>query len=201
MGYLGYNSICKVCVKKHAHSIYLLKAETIKAKTNEYKRKNKDIVREKSREYDKKNAEKIRLRKQRYRLENKEKIAKRRRIYLDNNKDKTNAYHSKKYHTDVNYRLKHILRSRIYNILKGRIKSGSAVKDLGCSVEKFKIYLETKFQLGMTWDNYGEWEIDHIIPLVSFNLENRKEFLKACNYKNLQPLWRCDNRQKSDKIT
>jgi hypothetical protein len=80
------------------------------------------------------------------------------------------------------------------------LKSGSSINDLGCSVRELKIYLESKFQSGMSWDNHGEWHIDHIKPLSSFNLSNRDEYLKACHYTNLQPLWAKDNFKKNNKI-
>jgi hypothetical protein len=82
------------------------------------------------------------------------------------------------------------------------LKSGSAVRDLGCSFEKLKRHLESQFQPGMTWKNYGlhGWHIDHIKPLVLFDLTNRKQFLEACNYKNLQPLWAKENLSKKGKI-
>jgi hypothetical protein len=50
----------------------------------------------------------------------------------------------------------------------------------------------------MTWDNHGEWHIDHIIPISSGKTED--EVLKLCHYTNLQPLWKEDNLKKSDKI-
>ena len=53
----------------------------------------------------------------------------------------------------------------------------------------------------MTWGNYGTfWHIDHIKPLSSFDLTDRKQLLEACNYKNLQPLLVFDNLSKGDKI-
>lgn len=109
-------------------------------------------------------------------------------------------YYSNRYKTDLNFKLKVILRNRLVFALKTKAKTGSAVKDLGCSIDEFKVYIESKFQPGMNWDNYGKWEIDHIVPLSSFNLENREEFVKACNHTNLQPLWKIDNITKSDKI-
>ena len=74
--------------------------------------------------------------------------------------------------------------------------------DLGCGISELILYLESKFQLGMTWENWSKygWHIDHIIPLSSFNLEVREELLKAVNYINLQPLWAKDNFSKGDKI-
>lgn len=90
------------------------------------------------------------------------------------------------------------LRTRIGKIIKNNQKSGSAVKDLGCSIEDFKKYLQSKFQDGMTWENYGEWHIDHIKPLSLFNLTDKQQFLQACNYINLQPLWAEENLRKSN---
>ena len=71
---------------------------------------------------------------------------------------------------------------------------------MGCSTIEFKLHLENNFKDGMSWDNYGEWEIDHIIPLSSFNLKDRNEFLKAAHYTNMQPLWKAENRSKSNRL-
>lgn len=104
------------------------------------------------------------------------------------------------YLLDIEKRLAHSLRVRMGKICKNKIKTGSAIKDLGCSVSEFKLYLEKLFEPGMTWENYGEWHIDHIFPLSRFKLENREQFLKAAHYTNLQPLWALDNLKKGNRI-
>jgi hypothetical protein len=91
------------------------------------------------------------------------------------------------------------LRSRLNAAIKNKCKSGSAVKDLGCSIADFIVYIESLFCGGMTWENWGEWHLDHIQPLSKFNLEDREQFLQACNYKNIQPMWALDNLQKSNR--
>ena len=95
--------------------------------------------------------------------------------------------------------IKDVLRSRLNSAIKRDQKSGSAVKDLGCTIEELKLYLESQFEDNMSWDNHGEWHIDHIKPLASFDLTNEEELKKACNYTNLQPLWAKDNLKKGAK--
>lgn len=73
------------------------------------------------------------------------------------------------------------------------VKRSKQFEGLGCSMKDFKLFLESKFKAGMNWNNYGLWEIDHIKPLASFNLEDSKQFMIACNYKNTQPLWKAEN--------
>lgn len=98
-------------------------------------------------------------------------------------------------------RIRRNLRSRLNRALRGLYKSGSAIRDLGCSIVEFKQHLESKFSPGMSWDNYGMygWHIDHIIPLVKFNLRDPFELQKAIHYNNLQPLWAVDNLKKGIK--
>jgi hypothetical protein len=69
---------------------------------------------------------------------------------------------------------------------------------LGVSYPEFISYFERLFVEGMSWDNHGEWHIDHIIPLSSVNTE--EELIKLCYYTNLQPLWAEDNLKKGSKI-
>jgi hypothetical protein len=105
---------------------------------------------------------------------------------------------------DPSHRLRHYLRVRLDKALKGNFKVGSFVRDLGCTVPELKLHLELKFQPGMSWDNWGngpdKWNLDHIKPLSSFDLINREQFLKACHWTNLQPLWWIDNVKKGDKF-
>jgi hypothetical protein len=83
--------------------------------------------------------------------------------------------------------------------IKGNAKRGSAVRDLGCSIPEFIGYIADKFQKGMSWDNHGEWHLDHIKPLASFDLEDLKQFKQAVHYTNYQPLWAFDNLSKGAK--
>jgi hypothetical protein len=104
---------------------------------------------------------------------------------------------------DVSYNISKNLRSRLSNALRGLLKTASCISELGCSLEDFKIYIESKFLEGMTWENYGlrGWHIDHIKPLASFDLSDPEQLKQACHYTNLQPLWAIDNLKKGGFFT
>lgn len=173
------------CIRKKFTNEEILKKNQKNNKL--YYQNNKYKIRNKSREYKIKNPEYI----INYRKKNREKITK-----------KSLKYHHNKKKINLNYKLSLILRSRFKAAIKNNCKTGSAVKDLGCSIEKFKLWIEMHWKHGMTWDNYGfkGWHIDHIKPLSTFNLSDRNQLLEACNFSNLQPLWWYENLSKGDKF-
>ena len=81
--------------------------------------------------------------------------------------------------------------------LGGYQKGTKTEKMLGINFNSLKKYLENQFVEGMSWDNYGKWHIDHIIPLCAANTE--EELKTLCHHKNLQPLWAFDNISKNGK--
>ena len=139
-----------------------------------------------------------------YYAENKEKIKAQRLTRYYANKDEHMAYHKKymldRNRADINFRLAGNIRHRIYAAIKSNKRGGSAVKDLGITIPELKEYLALRFTEGMSWDNYGLWHVDHIKPLISFDLTDREQFLEAVHYTNLQPLWASENIHKGDKL-
>ena len=111
-------------------------------------------------------------------------------------KKRNPGYATQYIRTNLQARLVNNLRKALHN---GQ-KVGSAVRDLGCSISQLKHHLESRFQPGMSWGNYGQWHIDHIKPLDGFDLTNRAQFLRACHFTNLQPLWKTDNLSKGIKL-
>jgi hypothetical protein len=207
-----YNKHNRDKIREHNRNAY--NSDEGKQKKREYALKNKDHKSEYNKQYrvehkealDAYNNTRTLIRKEynkKYRQEHKEEI-----------KKYKNGYEKQKRTTDVNYQLMTNLRTRLTQAIKHHAKRGSAVRDLGCSIEFFKHYIAGKFIPGMTWENYGKvWHLDHIIPISSFDLANREELLKACHYTNLQPLWATTaiarsngdmisigNLEKSDKI-
>lgn len=114
------------------------------------------------------------------------------------------AYNKKKYQTDPVYKVTTIQRRRISKIissaLKGTAYNNSKVELLGCTPLEVVNHIESQFEDGMSWDNYGikTWHIDHIKPLSAHDLTNPDEVKLAFHYTNLQPLWASENLFKSN---
>ncbi len=123
--------------------------------------------------------------------------------YRNKNLEKIRSYYreyrNRRYKTDPQFKLSTLLRSRINQIMRGQ-KRRSAIIDLGCSLAELRFFLEGKFVDGMTWENYGKWHVDHIVPLSYFDLQNEEQFKQSCHYTNLQPLWAKDNLSKGNRI-
>lgn len=187
-----------------------------KERRRAYVRDNKESLNKKSRERRSKNKSHYRALHKAWREANKEQHRKNakdwyyrnidraranHRTWARKNRDKINSWTREHKSKNPGFKLACQLRVRVSNALKrrGLRRVGSAVKDLGISIEEYKRYLENLFQPGMCWDNYGEWHVDHIIPLASFNLEDPEQFKQATYYTNTQPLWAEENLRKGKK--
>ena len=168
--------------------------------------KHRDYYRKYSKEYHIKNKEKHIQYLSNYRLINKEKLKQKRLIYCTTRRkiisQKQYIYKKKKLKTDPYFKLMENLRSRIYCVLKGRIKkSARTLKLLDVkNISEVKRHLEKQFEDGMTWDNHGKWHIDHIRPCASFDLRCPIGQLDCFHYTNLRPLWAHDNLSKGAKL-
>ncbi len=161
-------------------------------------KKDKAIL---DREYYKEHEIKIKKYQIRYHVIHKEEIAKIKKVYWQiyskKHKRERIEYLRNKRKTDIAYKIRCYLSSRIWKALKGINKNSSTSKLLGCSIEQLKLHLESQFTVGMTWNNYGKWHVDHIRPCASFDLSKSEEQTKCFNWKNLQPLWAEENLRKN----
>ena len=87
------------------------------------------------------------------------------------------------------------LRRRLRDFLAGE----RHFPGVGCTKEELKMHIELQFKDGMTWENYGQWHIDHIRPCASFDLLDPEQARQCTHYTNLQPLWAKDNLSKGSK--
>ena len=158
----------------------------IKEKTNtpEIKAKHRLAVAK----YRAANVEKCRLDNKKYREE--------KRDYCEHNarKRQCKICHPRGY-------LKMLVGARIREALKCQ-KSKKSFEYLGCDIETYRVYLEGTFKEGMTWENQGEWEIDHIIP-VAYKQDgvepSIEEVERRLHYTNTQAMWAAENRAKGDR--
>jgi 5-methylcytosine-specific restriction endonuclease McrA len=91
---------------------------------------------------------------------------------------------------------------RMRKSLNGIKESKSWENLVNYKLEDLKNHLEKHFKCGMSWENYGEWHIDHIIPISNFIIDSveSEEFKKCWSLNNLQPLWADENIKKSNKM-
>lgn len=179
--------------------------------SKQWKKTHKEETKSYTQLYRNDNREQTRQTKNAWRTENREHV-----IAMDKQWRMTNLDHFHQLqhdshvrrHDDVQYRLRGNLRKRLSGAVKGRRKAASAVRDLGCSIEELRKYLEARFYphpvtgIPMTWANYTQngWHIDHVFPLSKFDLTDREQCQRACHYTNLQPMWAEENIRKSDKV-
>ena len=162
-----------------------------------YREENREKVRERRRLSYIKNREARVLYYRKYREKNQEVIKKSR--HTEEFKEYQNSYMRWKRRTDPLFRLSSRIRSRVIRSIKaqGFKKTSLTSQILGCDWETLKLHLERQFQEGMSWENIGQWHIDHVHPLAQAKTE--EELLALCHYSNLQPLWATDNFSKGRK--
>ena len=178
--------------------------ETHKKKIKEIHRKwrerNREHINSKAREQYKENPQPFKERSERYINSHKEKVKEARHKYKIENRANCTEYERNKRHTDPIYRFRTSSRGLIRQYTKGKGYKGDKTiyEILGCDFDFFLNYIQSKFEEGMTLENYGEWNIDHIIPISSAKTDEDLE--KLNHYTNLQPLWAKDNFKKGRKI-
>lgn len=176
----GFTNTCKVCMSKKGLEYYYRTKDERKDTINKNRRQSYQL-----------NKDKENIRSNEYKKKNKEIINEYTRSYINN-----------RLKNDSIFRLKHYIRSMIGGSIrrKGFTKKTRTYEVLGCSYEEFKIYLESKFEPWMDWDNQGfyngelnyGWDIDHIIPLSS--AETEEDVIILNHYTNFQPLCSYTNR-------
>ena len=197
--------------KKYAHCKACRRVKTRAWETNNRERRN--LL---SRVRYKNDPETHRMNQQRYHEKYPQRSTEIMKAYRQRNPEKIKEYSRKRRASDSAYRLKCNISCGIRLALRDglgkRGKSTTRILNiLGYSIDELKDHLESKFQAGMTWDNYGKpngeffagWHIDHIEPVCSFNFKSieDEDFKKCWTLSNLRPLWARENlsKMKEDK--
>ena len=182
----GFRNSCKLCIKNQKSNYYFNNIDNLKKLNKKWRTENKENL--------KIIDEKFYLKNPNYKKD-----------YYIENRNHINDRNKKRRENDSSFRLKenirHLIRNSIIN--KGYKKNTKTIDILGINNEDFKIYLESKFEPWMTWDNYGNpkdgilepnksWDIDHRIPLCTVVTEH--DVISLNHYTNLQPLCSYINR-------
>jgi len=174
--------------------------EHIKENNKEYYQNNAEKLSKKQKEYNQKNKQQLNEKAKEYYQNNKEKLSKKQKEYNQKNKIERNKNLTNRRETDSLFKLRTNIRNLIYISIKkqGYLKQSRTFEILGCEYEDFKLHLERQFTKGMTWENQGEWHLDHIYP-VSL-AKDEEELIKLNHYTNFQPMWAAENISKGNRI-
>ena len=170
--------------------------EKRKPYSDAYYQKNKEKIKERSRLRDRKlratSEEFVEYQKQKNKAwykKNKKKRIKQIQVWKDTKRRKDPVYR-------LRHNISNLLRMSLRN--RGYSKKSRTHSILGCSFEFFASYIKEKFQEGMTWSNYGKWQLDHIVPVSLGEIE--EEVVALNHYTNFQPLWKIENIRKTNKL-
>jgi hypothetical protein len=207
----GLQDHCKVCrnnksqqtkekIKEYRKKWYLKNLDKVKSVEKLRYDLNKDVINEKRKTLyhtDELIKTKVREQQRKYYENNKELFSKQAKLWTELNRDRRNEI-SKKHYKE--YKTLMICRRLIKRTLKylGTEKESTTIELLGYSPSQLKETIESKFLDGMSWNNYGEWHIDHIKPISSFDKTENPKIINSLD--NLQPLWAFDNLSKGSKF-
>lgn len=216
-----FHSKCKPCRRIERQAKYAENPEAFRAVSAAWRANNP----ERAREVDKASKERTKEARRKYgrmhRELNKEKLQAYRKAYYSENRDRLIAmarairaerpekvaeikikhYHSVQKH-DEGFKAASIARRALKRTLKasGIQKQKETYKYLGYSHKELKAHLERNFSEGMSWENYGEWQVDHIIPIAEFVRLGVTCPKKINALENLVPMWAYENYAKSDNF-
>ena len=216
----GRRGECKPCRAAYQREYQSKNRERIAAGTREYYVKNREKIAAAQREYVAQNKERTVLRRRKWYAQNRERVIKKSRAWYAQNRERgcarakrwreNNSERSaavKRAHTrarrktDPAFRMASTLRTRLRDALRGRSKKSACTERLlGCTFNEARAHIEGQFKDGMSWGNRGSFHIDHILPVIAFNLLNPAHQRMCFCYLNLQPLTPQENQRKGDSL-
>jgi hypothetical protein len=207
----GFQEHCKVCrtlkarqnkkkLQEYRKEWYQKNSDKVKSMENLRYHSNKDTINEQKKiryREDESYKSKVRESHKKYYENNKEFFSKLAKDWAEKNKSKRNEISRRHYHK---YKTLMICRRLIKRTIKylGTEKELTTIELLGYTPLNLKESIESKFQEGMNWKNYGEWHIDHIKPISSFEKTENPKVINSLD--NLQPLWAFDNLSKGNRF-
>lgn len=170
-----YESCCKECSRAAARAHYAENTSAYADSGKKYRDRNSEAISAKKAEYARKNRQAT--------------------------TDRQARWAKEKRKVDPLFALKARLRSMLSDVFRngGYTKKAKAVEILGCDWHDLQRHIERQFTKGMSWENRGAWEIDHIVPLATAKTE--ADIISLNCFTNLRPMWAAANNAKGDTIT
>lgn len=199
-----YRDQCKECIIKQRKKYRDENYDEVKEQNRKSHHKHISERKEIMRDNYQRNKEKRKLQAKEYRENNKDHYREYFRNYnkTDERKNYINNWRKREYHNNSAFKLNDNMAGYINRSLKGNKNGRSWEKLVGYTCQDLMQHLEAQFKDGMTWENHGQWHIDHIVPKSLFNIISAEDkgFKKCWALENLRPLWAKDNIRKQDAI-
>lgn len=177
----GLQSYCKPCTNAKNRTSYHKDADKHKARSRKYYEEHK---------------EEHAARTKKWRENNTDRANELARNWMRENNDELRERRNKRDEENPERKVKNSARAMVSKALKefSETKQDKTIEYIGCSIAEYRSYLEGYFEEGMTWENYGEWHIDHTTPLAYAN--NVEEVVELLHYTNTRPMWAAENLSK-----
>lgn len=185
--------------REYCKKYYQENIERMRERSKKYQLENIERIRERNKKHQEENPEGRREYYKQYRQENIERIRQYRKENSERRREYSRKYQKERSNSDPLFKMINYLRNRVGSYCRAiKVNKSTRTKQMiGVDLTSFKSYMESKFQEGMTWGNYGQWHVDHIKPLSLATTE--QEIIELNHYTNLQPLWADENLKKSNK--
>lgn len=164
-----------------------------------YREANREKHLESTRRWRKESPDKYLNGARRYREENPEAVRESQRRWCELNRHNLNDYRRERLRSDPAFRMAKCIRDCIRRTVKN--KSAPSVEMIGYTPDELRAHIERQFIKGMSWENYGEWHIDHICPVSKMIAEGVTDPAVINCLSNLRPMWAADNMSKGDRQT
>lgn len=186
---------CLECARIKRRKRYAKDPQKEQKISNRWKENNKKHLASYCHQWRKRNKNHCKQYDDNYRKENKTALLESKRKWRINNLDYVRAYQNHRYNSDLSHKLNHRIRAMVY-----RVKANGFSKSMQYDCDELRERLEVQFRDGMCWNNYGEWEIDHKIPVSRFTEKGIEDPQIINALSNLQPLWKTENRSKNSSL-
>lgn len=171
----GRVSMCKACKSAYFGKYYVANKDAVCERTASYQKSNPDVQRKSKRKWESRNKE----------------------AHLSSRRN----WHSRKYCSDLQYKLNFIVRGALRRTMDAARRNGKhlSVDSLGYTPEMLRIRLEMNLKPGMSWENYGDWHVDHRVPVARLIRRGVTSSVQINCLANLVPLWAEENLRKGKR--